>query len=82
MRQPTVRCVDFVESVTDWMEGALADADRVTIEEHLSGCPRCTEYAAHLRLAADVLHEQPSEAPPEAARTALLEMFRRHRANG
>lgn len=83
MRQPPVRCVEFVESVTEWLEGALGDDDRLDLEEHLAICPHCTEYVAQLRLSAAVLHEvgerAPRAAPPPAARAALLEAFRRQR---
>jgi anti-sigma factor RsiW len=82
MHQPEIRCVEFVESVTDWMEGALVDDDRLALEEHLVICPHCTEYVAQLRLATVVLRESapaPADAPPPAARTALLDAFRRQR---
>jgi anti-sigma factor RsiW len=83
MRQPEVRCVEFVESVTDWMEGALSDDDRLLLEEHLVICPHCTEYVAQLRLSATVLRERPvKDAPPPAARAALLDAFRRELGGG
>ena len=82
MRQPEIRCVEFVETVTDWMEGALSDEERLLLEEHLVICPHCTEYVAQLRLTSGVLRERPvTEAPPAHARAALLDAFRagRHR---
>ena len=82
MHQPEVRCVEFVESVTDWMEGALVDEDRLALEEHLVICPHCTEYLAQLRLATVVLRDSPparAEAPPPGARAVLLDAFRRQR---
>jgi hypothetical protein len=80
MRQPEIRCVEFVEAVTDWMEGALGDDDRLALEEHLVICPHCTEYVSQLRLTATVLRARPiTEAPPPAARAALLETFRHQR---
>ena len=83
MNQPSVRCVEFVESVTDWMEGALVDAERLGVEEHVAICPHCSEYVHQLRLSAEVLATvdelAPRDAPPADARTALLEAFRRER---
>jgi hypothetical protein len=83
MRQPPVRCVEFVESVTDWMEGALDDDERLTLEEHLAICPHCTEYLGQLRLSTAVLRETddttPRAAPPPEARAALLDAFRGQR---
>jgi anti-sigma factor RsiW len=82
MRQPVVRCVEFVESVTDWMEGELTDDERLALEEHLTICPHCTDYVAQLRLSSAVLRaadRTTRQAPPPEAREALLEAFRRHR---
>ena len=83
MTQPSVRCVEFVESVTDWMEGELDDPARLALEEHMVICPHCTEYVRQLRLARDVLGadalRRPPAAPPAAAREALLDAFRRAR---
>jgi anti-sigma factor RsiW len=79
MRQPEVRCVEFVETVTDWMEGALDDDARLLVEEHLVICPHCTEYVAQLRATAAVLRRSPGEAPPAEARAALLDAFRARR---
>lgn len=83
MRQPPVRCVEFVESVTDWMEDALGDGDRLTLEEHLAICPHCTEYVGQLRLTAALLREVgetvPRASPPPEARAALLDAFRHER---
>ena len=77
MVQPEVRCVEFVETVTDWMEGALDDDARLLIEEHLVICPHCTDYVMQLRATMAVLGtELASEAPPASARAALLAAFR------
>jgi anti-sigma factor RsiW len=77
MAQPGVRCSEFVEVVTDWMEGALDDDARLTVEEHLAICPHCSDYVVQLRRSIDVLREAPRPAPPAAARQALLDAFRR-----
>jgi anti-sigma factor RsiW len=76
MPQPAVRCIELVELVTDWMEGALDDDERLQVEEHLAICPHCTEYVAQLRTSIGLLGELPTSAPPPAARAALLEAFR------
>jgi anti-sigma factor RsiW len=77
--QPEVRCVEFVETVTEWMEGALDDDARLLLEEHLVICPHCTEYLLQLRAttAALAVDGAPARsAPPPGARDALLEAFR------
>ena len=84
MLQPAVRCVELVEWITEWMEGALDDETRLALEEHLVVCPHCTEYVEQLRLAAAPLRAAPTdaatEAPPAEARAALLAAFRERRA--
>ena len=77
MAQPAVNCAHLVEVVTDWMEGALSDAERVQVEEHLVICPNCTDYVAQLRHSIEVVRESPRPAAPAAARLALSEAFRR-----
>jgi anti-sigma factor RsiW len=83
--QEPVRCVEFVELVTDWMEDALDDDVRNHVEEHLAICPHCTEYVGQLREATRLLRvlggpEAPGEGPPPATRDALLDAFRRLRS--
>ena len=41
-----MRCIELVEVVTEWMEGALDDEDRVLLEAHLLTCGRCVAYVA------------------------------------
>ncbi len=53
--EPEVRCVEFVDTLTDWMEGALSPAERGLIEEHLSICPHCTRYLDQMRAAVGTL---------------------------
>ena len=76
MRQPPIRCVEFVELVTDWEEGALNDAVRGEVEEHINICPECTEYVEQMRVTVHLLRGIDEEAPPETARNALLAAFR------
>ena len=84
MFQPEMRCVEFVEAVTEWMDGALDDGERIILEEHLAICPHCLDYLGELRLAIAVLRgteDAPAVAPPPAMRAALLAAFRQ-RARG
>jgi anti-sigma factor RsiW len=79
MNQSRIRCVEFVELVTDWMELALDDDTRTEVEEHLAICPNCTVYLDQVRQTVALLRRTPEEAPPEAAREALLAVFRERR---
>ncbi len=39
-------CVELVELVTAYFDGALSPRDRARFEAHLAGCPDCTAYVA------------------------------------
>ncbi|MGH2988019.1 MAG: anti-sigma factor family protein, partial [Solirubrobacterales bacterium] len=42
-------CKEFVELVTDLIEGQLAEAQRVEAEAHLGECEGCTAYVDQIR---------------------------------
>jgi anti-sigma factor RsiW len=81
-RQPELVCQQVVELVTDYLEGALSEADRRRFDRHLAGCPHCTEYLAQMRetirLAGRVA---PEDLTPDM-RTDLTDLYRRWRAEG
>ena len=43
-------CIELVELVTDYLEGALGEADQARFEKHLSLCDGCALYLEQLRL--------------------------------
>ena len=83
--EEAVRCVEMVEVVTEWMEGALSDDERALIEEHLAICPDCIAYVDQLRttttLAARLAgpETEPAEPAPDTMRARLLAAFRTSR---
>jgi anti-sigma factor RsiW len=76
---PKVRCVEFVDYVTDWEQGALSDDIRTEVEEHLAFCVPCANYVEQLRATVGMLRGALDEAPPKAAREAALAEFRARR---
>ena len=69
-------CQDFVELVTDYLEGAL-DHDAVRrFEEHLALCPGCKTYLDQMKETASRLGEIPVESLSAEARSTLLSAFR------
>src|SRR5947209_10781737 len=42
-------CIELVELVTDYFEGALSEGDRRRFEEHLAACGPCVRYVEQLR---------------------------------
>ncbi len=77
--QPEVRCVEFVDELTDWMEGALPDEQRSLIEEHLSICPHCTRYLDQMRAALGALPAVETADPLGVLRDAVLTELRERR---
>ena len=74
--QRELRCIELVESVTEWMEDALDDEDRLLVEAHLATCTPCGAYVAQLRAALALLPREPRPGPPAAVRAALLAAVR------
>ena len=57
-------CVEFVELVTDYLEGVLPAAEARRLERHLDTCPGCTEYLEQMRTIAASLRGLAEEAGP------------------
>ncbi|HMC81306.1 MAG TPA: zf-HC2 domain-containing protein [Acidimicrobiia bacterium] len=83
MIQEAIRCLEMVEVVTEWMEGALDDDARAAVEEHLAICPDCIAYVDQLRttttLAAHLADPDVAEPAPDALKARLLAAFRASR---
>ena len=74
-RDPLV-CREFIELVTDYLEGTLPDSERIRMEAHLAECDGCTGYLEDMRRLVRSLHVTPEEPPDPATRDALLRAFR------
>jgi anti-sigma factor RsiW len=68
-------CREFVELVTDYLEGALPEHERARLEAHLAECDGCAGYLQDMRRLIDTLHEVPAPPPDPATRQALLRAF-------
>jgi anti-sigma factor RsiW len=69
-------CREFVELVTDYLEGALPAAERVRFEAHLAECDGCTGYLDDMRRMVGTLHQIPEPPPDPETHEALLRAFR------
>ena len=81
-RRRDLLCVEFVEVVTDYLEGALSARDRARLEAHLSACHGCTRYLAQIRTTIELtgrLSTDDVDALGPAARDELLAVFREYR---
>jgi anti-sigma factor RsiW len=78
-RRRAIVCRRAVELVTDYLEGALSERDRVRFEAHLAECPHCSRYLEQIRdTIAAVGTVEPKELEREA-REELVALYRRWR---
>jgi anti-sigma factor RsiW len=69
-------CQEFVELVTNYLEGALPEDERLRFEDHISRCDGCNVYLEQIRETAAVLGRlTEDDVSPEAERE-LLHAFR------
>ena len=69
-------CQELVELVTDYLEGALPEADRDRLEQHIAGCDGCRDYIVQMRTTVTLTSEaRPAGLTPKAEE-ALLAVFR------
>lgn len=73
-------CRQAVALMSDYVDGVLDERDRARLDQHLAGCPHCTEYLAQLRATIDALgHAEPDDLSDEAL-DDLVALYRRWRA--
>ena len=66
-----ISCSDAVKQLWDYLDGAVREADRAAIEEHLNVCKRCcgeAEFADELR---KLLASHSYEELPHATKARL-----------
>lgn len=68
-------CQEFVELVTDYLDGALSRRDRRRLEKHLAACDGCDAYLESIRATVRTLGELPAEPADPHVREHLLAAF-------
>ena len=80
-RHNEVTCVEFVELVTDYMEGALPEERTDLMEEHLVMCDWCKTYLDQIEATVAALPDAAVDEPvADDTREELLTMFREWKA--
>jgi anti-sigma factor RsiW len=69
-------CQDFVELVTEYLEGALDEDTATRFEEHLALCQGCETYLDQMKETASRLGEIPVESLSDEMQSTLLSAFR------
>ncbi len=71
-----ITCREVVELVTDYLEGALSEADRARFDGHLAICEPCVAYVEQIRLTIAASGAISDEQLDPEAREELLAAFR------
>ena len=69
-------CQEFVELVTDYLDGALPETDRIRFEDHLAECDGCAGYLEDMRRLVGSLNNVVEPPPDPETRQALSRAFR------
>jgi anti-sigma factor RsiW len=75
-----VPCIEFVELVTDYLEGVLPADERRAFEHHLGLCEHCFAYLEQIRETAHVTGTLAVDDIPAAAVEDLMAVFRDYQA--
>lgn len=75
-RPDDLTCQEFVELVTDYLEGALPRDQRARFEAHLLDCDDCPVYLDQIRVTVRTLGALSEERLSPAAKDRLLARFR------
>lgn len=69
-------CQEFVELVTEYLEGTLDASERARFAAHLDHCDGCTEYLEQFRETIAAVGYLTPESIDPAAEATFLEVFR------
>ena len=75
-----VPCIEFVELVTDYLEGVLPARERLALEHHLSLCDHCVGYLEQMRETRVLTGTLALADVPEAGVEDLMAAFRAYQA--
>lgn len=82
MNAEPLTCKEFVELVTDYLEGAMPPAEKSRFEAHLAVCPGCQAYFQQIRQTVEWTGGISEEQIPEEAKGELLRAFRGWKKKG
>lgn len=69
-------CKELVELLTHYLEGALAEHDRVRLEDHLALCDGCRSYLEQMRATIALTGMLTEDQIPAEGKQELLGVFR------
>ena len=75
-RDTDITCEEFVELVTDYLEGALDRDTEARFVMHATACPGCERYLAQFRTTIEAMGTVPPETLDPLVRDEMLAAFR------
>jgi anti-sigma factor RsiW len=72
---PNMMCRDFVEEVTNYLEGKLSEAESRWTEEHLAECDHCRAYLEQMRATIAALRGLRERELDPALRAQILDLM-------
>lgn len=70
-------CRELVETITDYLEGAMPESERQRFERHLEGCPGCRLYLDQMLQTVTALGALPADDVCQGGEAGkLLALFR------
>lgn len=83
MHGSELSCMDFIEVVTNYLDGALSEDERQRFEDHVVQCRSCGVYLDHIRQTIKIVGRLSEESLNPEMKKTLLEAFRDwHAPNG
>jgi hypothetical protein len=67
-----LKCTDFEEHLSDYIEQSLSENDRIALEMHLHSCPSCSELLSGMKLVMAVGRDFPVHTPPAWLATRIV----------
>jgi anti-sigma factor RsiW len=68
-------CIELVEVITDYLEGAMPARRRRLLEQHLTACDGCTAYVEQIRRTIETSGRLRAEDIPAELEERLLVAF-------
>lgn len=81
-RRPEIICQQWVEMVTDYIEGTLPPELHQAADRHLAACPHCREYLEQMRRTIDVAGHLGEGDVPDPVVDALARAFAEYQRGG
>ena len=76
MTVPNLTCREFVELVTEYLEGTMPAEERARFDAHMAVCPGCQDYLDQMRQTIQATGHLSEESIAPATRDHLLTIFR------